>query len=99
MKVLKLETTDLSLPEMAKLAKDGPIIFTRKGKPVLAVRDLSKSDWESLALAENPRFQALIEESRRSYQEHGGIHSEQLRKELNLKPFQRRPNGGRKKIK
>jgi hypothetical protein len=46
--------------------------------------DPSHSDWESTALANHPRFVAIIEKSRRSYREQGGIGIEQLRRELVL---------------
>jgi len=48
------------------------------------MRDVSGSDWESTSLASNLRFRALIEQSRRSYQDNGGIGLEQLRRELGL---------------
>ena len=50
----------------------------------MSVRDLSGSDWESTALANNSRFVEIIEQSRRSYREQGGIGIEQLRRELGL---------------
>jgi hypothetical protein len=39
---------------------------------------------ESASLANNPRFRALIEQSRRSYSEQGGIGLEDVRRELGL---------------
>jgi hypothetical protein len=86
MKVIPLEDTDLTLPDAATLAKHGTIILTRKGRPLAAIKAISGSDWESLSLANNPRFGALIEESRRLYREEGGISLEELRDELGLKP-------------
>ncbi|HXG11084.1 MAG TPA: hypothetical protein VNK04_15095 [Gemmataceae bacterium] len=95
MKVIPLEKVELTLPEVADMAKAGPVILTRNGRPLAAVKDLSGSDWESVSLANNPQFAALIEESRRSYREEGGISLDDLRKELGLKP---RPRArGRKK--
>jgi hypothetical protein len=96
MKVVRIEDAQLTLPEVAELAKAGPVILTRKGKPLAAVRDLSHADWESVSLANNPRFIALIEASRRSYQDEGGIDLDDLRKELGLKPPPR-PRRRRKK--
>ncbi|MBI3408214.1 MAG: hypothetical protein HY040_07645 [Planctomycetes bacterium] len=92
MKVVALEEATLTLPQVAKLAKSGTVILTRKGKPLAAVKDLSRSDWERIALANNPRFQELIEDSRRSYREHGGKNLEDFRRALglNLKPKGRR---------
>ena len=85
MKIVPLETTGVTLPEVAELARSGTVILTRNGKPQAAVKDLSDTDWESVSLANNPRFRNLIEESRRSYREEGGISLEDLRRELGLK--------------
>ena len=90
MKVVPLEETTLTVPELAELVKNGPVILTRNGLPLLAVKDLSGSDWESVSLASNPRFIALIEESRRSYREKGGIRLDDLQKELGLEKDVRR---------
>ena len=74
----------MTVLELAELAKGEAVILTRDGQPVVAVRDVSGSDWESASLASNPRFQALIEHSRRGYEDGGGIGIEQLRQELGL---------------
>src|SRR6266480_2772338 len=91
MKVVPVEQVELTLPELAALARTGPIILTRKGKPLASIKYLSGSDWESISLANNPRFLALIEEARRSYQEEGGVGIDNLRKELGLKAKPRQP--------
>ncbi|MBL8797826.1 MAG: hypothetical protein JNM56_28270 [Planctomycetia bacterium] len=85
MKVVPLDKTSLNLPDVVALAKEGPVILTRDGKPLAAVRDLSGSDWESVALSNNPQFLALIEESRRSYQQQGGMALDDLCDDLGLK--------------
>ncbi len=84
MKVVPLEGTTLTVPELVELARDEAVVLTRDGQPLVTVRDIAGSDWESAALASNPRFQALIVQSRRSYQERGGIGIEQLRREFGL---------------
>jgi PHD/YefM family antitoxin component YafN of YafNO toxin-antitoxin module len=94
MKVLAVENNDLTLPQVADLARGEPVILTRNGKPLVAVKDVSRSDWESISLANNPRFRALIEESRRSLKKEGGISLEDLRRELKLPTkSRRRPPG------
>lgn len=85
MKMVALEKTDLTLPDAADLARAGTVILTRGGKPFAVIKDLSGSDWESVGLANNPRFHALIEESRRSHRKQGGISLEQMRNDLELK--------------
>jgi hypothetical protein len=84
MKVVPLEGARLTVPELVELAKVEAVILTLGGQPLVSVRDVSGSDWESASLATNPRFKALIEQSRRSYQDRGGIGVEQLRRELGL---------------
>jgi hypothetical protein len=84
MKVVPLEGVTFTVPELVEMAKGEAIILTRDGQPLVAVRDVSGSDWESAALAHNPKFAALIEQSRRSYRDRGGISLEQLRRELDL---------------
>jgi hypothetical protein len=98
LKIVPLEQTTLTVLELAELVKDGPVILTRNGQPLLAVKDVSDSDWESVSLASNPRFMALIEESRRSYREKGGIGLDELRQELGLRKdsHRRRPEKGGK---
>lgn len=90
MKLVPVETSNLTLPHLAKMAKHGPVILTRKGKPLVAAKDLAGWDWESVSLANNPRFIQIIERSRRSYRESGGIGIDDVRKKLGLKRFQRR---------
>ena len=56
MKVVPLEGTTMTVPELVELAKGEAVILTRNGQPLVAVREVSGSDWESTALANNPRF-------------------------------------------
>jgi hypothetical protein len=86
MKVVPLEGMTMTVPELVELAKGESLILTRDGQPLVTIRDVSGSDWESASLAQDPRFQTLIEKSRRSYREQGGIGIEQLRQELSLEP-------------
>ena len=72
------------MPELAELVKEGTVILTRNGQPLLAVKDVSGSDWESVALASNPRFMAIIEKSRQSYKQAGGIGLDELSRELGI---------------
>jgi hypothetical protein len=94
MKVVPLEGTTMTVPELVELARGEAVILTRGGQPVVSVRELSGADWESASLAHNPRFAALIEQSRRSYRDEGGIGLEQLRRELGLEPGAQDVNPG-----
>jgi prevent-host-death family protein len=58
---------------------EGPVVITRNGKPVavlLAPQD--EEDLESLVLARSPRFQALLEKSRRSIRAGKGLTSREF---------------------
>src|SRR5436309_1418220 len=94
---MALEQVKLTVPEIAKMAKNGPIILTRKGKPLVSVKNLSTSDWERIALASNERFQTIIEESRRSYREKGGKPLEEFQRELGLPLKRLKQRRGKKK--
>ena len=85
MKRVPLENTNMTASDLVRLAEEEPVVLTRKGKPVVSVTEISGDDWESIALANNPKFLAIIEESRRSYREHGGLSTEEVCKELGLK--------------
>jgi hypothetical protein len=54
MNVVPLEQTTLTMAELAELVKQGPVILTRDGQPLLVVKDVSGSDWKSVSLASNP---------------------------------------------
>jgi prevent-host-death family protein len=54
----------------------GPVVITRNGTPVaVLVAPRSDEDLESLVLARSPRFQALLERSRRSIRAGRGLTS------------------------
>jgi hypothetical protein len=90
MKTLALEETTLTAEQLAALARKQPIILTRRGKPVVAVKDVSGSDWESVSLANSTKFIELIDASRRSYLREGGIPLAEVRRQLGLKPLRRK---------
>ena len=57
--------------------------MTRRGKPLLAVTPVNGDDWESIALAHNPKFIAIIERSRKSRKP--GLSTAEMRRRLELK--------------
>ncbi len=82
MTIIAIENTAISV---ADLANTGPVVLTRNDQPVVAVNALAGADWESIRLASNPHFIALIEDARREYREQGGVTLEEVRTELGLK--------------
>ena len=99
MKLLAIEKTKKSIAQIAQMAKNGPVILTRRGKPMVAVKDLSGKDWESISLASNPEFMAIIEESRSSFRREGGIGIDEVRTQLGLKVKSRYRRNSRKRKK
>lgn len=62
------------LSAFLKESQEGPVIVTRNGKAVavlLAVTD--EDELERLVLAHSPKFQALLDKSRRQIEKTGGI--------------------------
>src|SRR6266478_4079637 len=74
MKTASVAEVKARLSAYLKESQEGPVIVTRNGKAVavlLAVTD--EDELERLLLAHSPRFQAILDKSRRQIDETGGI--------------------------
>ncbi len=74
MKIASVADVKARLSAYLKQSQEGPVIVTRNGKPVavlLAVTD--EDELERLVFAHSPKFQAILEKSRRQIEETGGI--------------------------
>jgi prevent-host-death family protein len=74
MKIASVADVKARLSAYLKESREGPVIVTRNGKAVavlLAVTD--EDELERLVLAHSPKFQALLDKSRRQIEETGGI--------------------------
>src|SRR6266852_2133026 len=74
MKIASVADVKARLSAYLKESQEGPVIVTRNGKPVavlLAVTD--EDELERLVLAHSPKFQAILEKSRRQIEATGGI--------------------------
>src|SRR5947209_20198954 len=74
MKIASVAEVKARLSAYLKESQEGPVIITRNGKAVavlLAVTD--EEELERLVLAHSPKFQALLDQSRRRIEETGGI--------------------------
>ena len=74
MRIASVAAVKARLSAYLKQSQKGPVIVTRSGKPVgvlLAVTD--EDELERLVLAHSPKFQAILEKSRRQIEETGGI--------------------------
>ncbi len=83
MKIASVADIKAHLSAYLKESQKGPVIVTRNGKAVavlLAVTD--EDELERLVLAHSPKFQALLDKSRRQIEETGGITHEQFWREV-----------------
>ena len=74
MKIASVADVKAKLSAFLKESLEGPVIVTRNGKPVavlLAVTD--EDELERLVLAHSPKFQAILDKSRRQIEKTGGI--------------------------
>jgi prevent-host-death family protein len=74
MKIASVADVKAHLSAYLKASQEGPVIITRNGKAaavLLAVTD--EEELERLVLAHSPKFQALLDKSRRQIEETGGI--------------------------
>src|SRR5215831_15347847 len=74
MKIASVADVKARLSAYLKESQNGPVVVTRNGKAVavlLAVTD--EDELERLVLAHSPKFQALLDKSRRQIEETGGI--------------------------
>jgi prevent-host-death family protein len=66
-----------------KKSQEGPVIVTRNGKAVAVLLAVTDDDeLERLVLAHSPKFQALLDRSRRQIEETGGIPHDQFWREV-----------------
>jgi hypothetical protein len=93
MKTLELEKATAPLVQYARGAKKGPLIFTSRGRPVVALIYIPNVDAETISLSANPKFLAIIERSRLRQKREGGIPSEEMRRRFGLPKRKRRSNG------
>ncbi len=79
MRIASVAEVKARLSAYLRESKEGPVVVTRNGKPVavlLAVED--NEELERLVLAYSPRFQSILEESRRQIREGQGVPHEDL---------------------
>ena len=80
MKTLDVNTPGITLFESVRRMGDAPLALLAKGRPVAVLVPVGDADLETISLSFSPRFQQLLEESRRSYYQKGGIPAEEVRR-------------------
>jgi prevent-host-death family protein len=95
MKIASVADVKAHLSAYLKESQEGPVIVTRNGKAVAVLLAVTDDDeLERLVLAHSPKFQALLDTSRRQIEETGGIPHEQFWREMNAESQE---DGGEKK--
>ena len=93
MKIASVADVKARLSAYIKKSLEGPVIVTRNGKPVavlLAVTD--EDELDRLVLAHSPKFQAVLEQSRRQIEETGGIPHDDFWRDVEA---ENRPDSGK----
>ena len=83
----RVELTGATAPlaDYARKARRGPVVLTRRGRPVALLRVLTDEEREDLAVATHPGFVDLIARSRRECPAGAGIALEDVAKQLAAK--------------
>jgi PHD/YefM family antitoxin component YafN of YafNO toxin-antitoxin module len=82
MKTIELSTASKSLSEYAKEFENEVVILTSHTKPVAAVISLARAELESLSLAMNPEFLAIIEKARAEFAQGRKLSLKEMRQQL-----------------
>src|SRR5437764_13981236 len=96
MKIASVADVKARLSAYLKLSREGPVVVTRNGKAVavlLAVTD--EDELERLVLAHSPKFQDLLDRSRRQIEETGGIPHEVFWRDVKKESRRRTEKGKR----
>ena len=62
---IELRDATGSLSEYTRKARKGPVVVTRRGRPVALLRVVTDAEWEDFVVSSSPAFRRLIERSRR----------------------------------
>jgi hypothetical protein len=78
----KIELTEATKPlaEYVKEMDGMSIMIMYKGVALAALVPMENADYESVTLSTDPEFIAILERSRKSLREEGGIPAEEVRK-------------------
>ena len=74
MRIASVADVKARLSAYLKESEEGPVVVTRNGKAVAVLLAVTDDDeLERLVLAHSPKFQALLDKSRRQIEKTGGI--------------------------
>jgi prevent-host-death family protein len=108
MKIASVADVKARLSAYLRASQEGPVVVTRNGKAVAVLVAVTDEDeLERLVLAHSPKFQALLDKSRRQIEETGGIPHDVFWRQVEVasrtnaekaKPRQRRTKSQRTKL-
>lgn len=79
MRIASVADVKARLSAYLKDSEEGPVVVTRNGKAVAVLLAVTDDDeLERLVLAHSPKFQALLDQSRRHIEESGGVSHDDL---------------------
>ena len=78
MKTVDIAEVTTLLATYAREENQEPVILMAKKKPIALLLPVGDADLETVSLSMNPKFLAIIEESRRCHEAEGGISSEEM---------------------
>ena len=93
----RVELTEARAPlaDYARRARRGPVVLTRRGRPVALLRLLTDEEREDFLVSTHPGFMELIKRSREECPPGSGVPLEDVERELGLSP--RRPVARRRR--
>ncbi|MFB2981352.1 type II toxin-antitoxin system Phd/YefM family antitoxin [Microseira sp. BLCC-F43] len=79
MKIISIEEIKANFESYLKQSPNEPIVITENGYPIAAINLIvDPEELERLLLAQNPKFNQILENSRRSLKEEGGLKSDEF---------------------
>jgi antitoxin (DNA-binding transcriptional repressor) of toxin-antitoxin stability system len=84
MRNIEVTQANDSLGQSVRHLAGEPLVVTEDGVPIAALIPIDELDLEALALGENPRLMAILEEARAQCRQGQGLTSEAVRRELGL---------------
>lgn len=91
MRILEMSQATGELSSYVDQVRQGPVIVTRRGMPVMALVSIENADLETVSLSTDPRFLALIEQSRALYPPGEGTPLEEIRRKRRFEAKSARP--------
>ena len=83
MKAIELSEVSALAPHFKRGSAE-PLLLTDRGQVVATIVPADEQDAESMLLSINPKFQAILERSRKRLETEGGLSSDEVRKRLGL---------------